>query len=163
VLAAVVGWACVVARVLAFRTGVRAARLQVVGTDLAVGVGLASPSAPLVVPMDRMAHRLSRVVMDWRWFVQGRRSVPQSYLVRGAGDVDEEYERRRSRWERQSAGLPAPRIVDVADAPPVGVDEVVKRFADLSADLGWPLEPWQCNAARAILSVGQTMRHYELK
>lgn len=101
-----------------------------------------------------------RVVMDWRWFVQGQRSVPQSYLIR-VGDVDEEYRRRRTRWEGQPAGLPAPRIVDVADDPPTNVDVVVSRLADLSADLGWSLEPWQCNAIRSVLGIGQTLRYYD--
>jgi hypothetical protein len=98
--------------------------------------------------------------MDWRWYVQGQRSVPQSYIIR-AGDIDEEYRRRRIRWEGQPAGLPAPRIVDVPDYPPTGVDVVVSRLADLSADLGWSLEPWQCNAIRSVLGIGQTLRHYD--
>jgi len=101
-----------------------------------------------------------RAILDWRWYTQGRRSVPQSYIVR-AVDVDEEYRQRRARWEKQSARLPAPRIVDVDDEPPTNVDDTIKRMADLSADLGWPLEPWQCNAIRSILCIGQTMRHYQ--
>lgn len=101
-----------------------------------------------------------RAVMDWRWYVQGSRSVPQSYLIRAA-DVDEEYRRRRIRWEGQPAGLPAPRIVDLTDDPPTPVDVVVTRLADLSADLGWSLEPWQCNAIRSVLGIGQTLRHYD--
>jgi hypothetical protein len=43
----VVDWACVVARVLA--GGVSAAGLHVVGATMAVGVGLASFAAPVVV------------------------------------------------------------------------------------------------------------------
>lgn len=57
VLAAVVGWACVVARVLA--GGVSRAELHVVGATMAVGVGLASFAASVVVQVDRMAHGLT--------------------------------------------------------------------------------------------------------
>jgi hypothetical protein len=47
VLGSVVDWACVVARALA--GGVSAAGLHVVGATMAVGVGLASFAAPVVV------------------------------------------------------------------------------------------------------------------